>query len=231
LFPVMLRRLEEFSKSTKNKSNLYATWGAKSRTMGFLARRCSKEFLSSYVEKHTELLDAVSEPGLQLSAVAEVDVAIRLHEHGLLPEAQRRKFVETVTGYAVGGEDLYALSGNDIRSVFKGTEFEEFRQRVRTELVPRLADVRREWQVNYSSGESADDFMEPLKDSFRALTAEFEGDQEVKDIVDRETNHLYEWIGEHSEEEGDGKPKRTLGDVGTLEEFDDTRSIFEDVDA
>jgi len=58
---------------------------------------------------------------------AEVDVAIRLHEHGLLPEPQRRKFVETVTGYALRGEDLYALGDHDIRSVFKGNEFEELR--------------------------------------------------------------------------------------------------------
>lgn len=97
--------------------------------------------------------------------------------------------------------------------------------------MPRLGDVRRERQGNYSSGESADDFMDPLKDSFRALTAAFEGDQVVKDIVDRETSHLYEWIAEHSEEEGDGKLKRTLGDVETLEELDDNRSIFDDVDA
>jgi hypothetical protein len=231
LFPLMLRRLEEFSKSSKYKSALFASWGAKSRIMGFLARRCSKEFLSFYVAKHPELLDDVSEPGLLLSAVSEVDVAVRLHEYGLLPEPQRRKFIEKVTGYGLRGEDLYALGDHDIRSVFNGNEFEEFRQRVRTELVPRLGDVRREWQGNHSPSESADDFMDPLKDSFRALTTAFEGDQEVKDIVDRETSHLYEWIAEHSEEEGDGKQKRTLGNVETLEESDDNRSIFDDVDA
>jgi hypothetical protein len=231
LFPVMLRRLEEFSKSPEYKSDLYATWGAKSKIMGFLAQRCSKEFLSFYVEKHPEILDNVAEPGLLLSAVSEVDLAVRLNEHGLLPELQRRKFVETVTGYALRGEDLYALGDHDIRSVFKGNEFEEFRQQVRTELVPRLADVRREWQVNYSSGDSADDYMEPLKDSFRALTGEFAGDEKIKHIVEKETSYLNDWIAEHTDEEADGKPKRTFGDVETPEEFDDSRSIFDDVDA
>ena len=57
--------------------------------------------------------------------------------------------------------------------------------------------------------------MEPLKDSFRALTAEFAGDEEVKEIVDKETSYLYDWIAEHSEEEADGKPKRTLGNLET----------------
>jgi hypothetical protein len=231
LFPVMLRRLEEFSKSAEYKSDLYATWGAQSRIMGFLAQRCSREFLSFYVAKHPEILDKVAEPGLLLSAVSEVDVAVRLNEHALLPEPQRRRFVATVTGYALRGEDLYALGDHDIRSVFKGNEFEEFRQQVRTELVPRLADVRREWQVNYSSGDSADDYMEPLKDSFRALTGEFAGDEKVKNMVEKETSYLNDWIAEHTDAEADGKPNRTFGDVEAPEEFDDSRSIFDDVDA
>jgi len=198
--------------------------------MDFLARRYSKEFLAFYVEKHPELLDRVAEPGLQLSAVSEADLAPRLHEHGLLPEPQRLKFVETVSGYALRGEDLYALKDHDIRSVFTDQEFEDFRQQVRTDLVPRLAEVRREWESNYSSGESADDFMDPLRDSFRALTGEFVGDDEVKEIVDMQSALVDEWIGEHTEEEPADKPRRTLGDVETLETLDESRSIFDDID-
>jgi len=231
LFPAMLRRLEDFSKSSKYKSHLYASWGAKSRIMGFLARRCSKEFLSLYVEKHPEALDDVSEPGLMLSAVSEVDVAVRLHEYGILPEPQRQKFVETVTGYALSGRDLYALGDKHIRSVFTAKEFKKFRAQVRTELVPRLGDVRRDWESNYSCGESPDDFMEGLKDLFRILQAEFAGDQEVKKIVDRETNYMYQWIGDHTPEEDDSKPSRKLGVLETVEQFDRNRSIFDDVDA
>jgi len=230
LFPHMLRRLDEFSSSTKYKSPMFATYSAKSRIMDFLARRCSKEFLAFYVEKHPELLDRVAEPGLQLSAVSEADLAPRLHEHGLLPEPQRLKFVETVSGYALRGEDLYALKDHDIRSVFTDQEFEDFRQQVRTDLVPRLAEVRREWESNYSSGESADDFMDPLRDSFRALTGEFVGDDEVKEIVDMQSALVDEWIGEHTEEEPADKPRRTLGDVETLETLDESRSIFDDID-
>ncbi len=231
LFPLMLRRLEEFSKSSEYKSPLYAAWGAKSRIMRFLAWRCSKEFLSFYIGKHPEVLDAVAEPGLMLSAVSEVDVAVRLHEWGLLPEPQRLKFLETVTGYALRGEDLYALGDHEIRSVFEKAEFEEFRKQVRAKLVPRLDDVRREWQANHSSGESADDYMQPLKDLLKALTDEFADDDEVRKIVKAETNRLDCWIAEHSEEDAEDKPGRTLGDVATPDEFDDNRSIFDDVDA
>jgi Novel STAND NTPase 3 len=232
LFPLILKRLDEYSSSPKYKSPVYATWGARSRIMDFLARRCSKEFLLFYLEKHVELLDRVAEPGLMLSAVSEVDLAARLHKHGLLPEPQRLKFLETVSGYALRGEDLDALSDYDIRSIFTDQEFEEFREQLHTELVPRLADVRRDWQSNYTgSDDSADSFMEPLKESLKALTDEFPGDVEVKAIVDRETDLVNNWIAEHSEEEPDDKPRRKLGDVATPDQFEDARSIFDDVDA
>jgi energy-coupling factor transporter ATP-binding protein EcfA2 len=233
LFPLMLRRLDEYSSSPRYKSPAYSVWRAQDRINGFLARRCSKEFLSFYVGKHPELLDRVAEPGLMLSAVSEVDLAVRLHKHGLLPERQRLKFLETVVGYALHGEDLYALTDSGIRSVFTARAFEIFRQLVRAEFVPRLAKVRREWQANYSysSDESADDFMAPLMDIFEALTKEFVDDDEVKTIVRRETNRLNEWIADHTEEEPADKPGRTLGDIETPDQLDDARSIFDDIDA
>jgi energy-coupling factor transporter ATP-binding protein EcfA2 len=231
LFPLMLRRLDEFTSSTRYKSAAFSSYGARSRTIDFLARRCAKEFLAFYIEKHPKLLDRVADPGLALSAVSEVDLAARLHGHSLLPEAQRLKFVETVSGYALRGEDFDALNDFDIRSVFTDEEFRDLRYQVRTELIPRLDEVRREWQSNYHSGETAEAFMDPLLDSFRKLKIEFAEDDEVAAIVDRETDRLNEWIGEHTEEEPETKPRRKLGEVEMPEQFYAGRSIFDDVDA
>jgi hypothetical protein len=50
-----------------------------------------------------------------LSAVSEVDPAARSHKHRLLPEPEHLNFVNAVSGYALRGEDLYALSDWDIR--------------------------------------------------------------------------------------------------------------------
>lgn len=183
------------------------------------------------MEKHPELLDRAAEPGLLLSAVSEVDLAVTLHEQGLLPETHRRKFVETVTGYALNGDDLEALGNQGIRSVFNGGEFEDFRQQVRTKLVPRLDDVRRDWLSNRGSDDSPEDFAQPLKDWLKSLADEFADDDKVKGIVKRECTYIDEWIAEHSDEEQQDRPTRTLGAVETPEEFDDARSIFDDVDA
>src|ERR1700730_8998019 len=95
------------------------------------------DFLLRYIERHLDVLDRVSKPGLFLNSVSEVDLAIRLHELGLLPEEYRQAFVTTVIAYAIEGEDLYALESLRIQSVFTSAELSAFRERVRAELVPR----------------------------------------------------------------------------------------------
>ena len=69
-----------------------------------------------YFDRHPDLLDKVAKPGLLLHAVPEVDLAVRLHELGLLPDGHRKKFIATVSNYALAGEDLYALEDLGIRS-------------------------------------------------------------------------------------------------------------------
>jgi hypothetical protein len=49
----MLRRLDEFSATAEYKSPWLSIWRAKDNLQGFLARRCSKDFLSLYVEKRS----------------------------------------------------------------------------------------------------------------------------------------------------------------------------------
>jgi len=110
-----------------------------------------------YIEDNPGLLDRIVEPGLMLSAMSEVDLVARLHTLGLLPEPHRRKFIETVSQYAVDGDDLAAMSNKSIRSVFGDSEFDELKSRVRSELLPRLDDVRRTVQSNHSSNESPEE--------------------------------------------------------------------------
>ena len=142
LFPLVLKRLNEFSLPAQYKSAALSSWNSQRRIDDFLSSRCSKDFLVYYIEEHPDVFDRVSKPGLFLNTVSEVDLAIRLHELGLLPETYRQTFVTTVACYAIGGEDLYALESLRIQSVFTPTELTEFRARVRAELIPNLTDIR-----------------------------------------------------------------------------------------
>jgi hypothetical protein len=230
LFPRMLEKLEEFSQSKSYKSAWLSAFGVKRALQGFLARRCVKEFLSLYLERNAGLLDQVSSPGLFLDTVPEVRLAKRLHEFALLPEDKRKRFVETVSDYVLEGQDAAALDDDGIRTLFADEEFEALVQRARTELVPRLADIRREWEANYSSDEPPEEHMQKLIEFFGSLKKRFVDDEKALRVVEREVRRTSEWIDEHTLEEPEIS-RRELGRVEAPDEPHNTRSVFDDIDA
>ena len=231
LFPLMLQRLQDYSATAQYKTVWMAEWGARGGVHRFLAFRCSKEFLALYIAQYSAILDRVAQPGLMLSAVSEVDLALRLYEVGLLPEETREKFIAAVSAYVVDGEDFYALESKRLRNVFREEEFNALRDRVRTELLPRLEDVRRDWESNHQLDESPDDHMQPLLQGFEILGAMFDGDETVSENIERETEQVREWISEHMPDESDQRPERRLGEAPIAEDLSGDRSIFDDVDA
>lgn len=232
LFSLVLKRLDEASADKQYKSPWLSQWMGRGRVVGFLATRCSKEFLQLYLQRHPELLQKVAQPGLFLYAVSEVDLAIRLHEFKLLPEAQRKRFVETVVSYALEGEDLYAIESHRIQSVFTPAELTSFRERIRAELLPNLANVRETWQRNRNSDESPDQHLDPLLDSFSALKKEFADDSVAISQIDRQIKLGRKWCEQLLADEPDNeRPERSLEEI----EPQDTpplqaRGIFDDVD-
>ena len=231
LFPLMLQRLQEFSTTAHYKTAWMSKLGARSDLQWFLAFRCSKDFLVLYIEQDSEIFDSVAKPGLMLNAVSEVTLALRLHELGLLPEETRQKFIAAVSQYVLDGEDFYALQSDRLRHVFSEDEFDELQRRVRAELLPRLDDVRHEWQSNHQSDESADDHMQPLLEAFETLEAMFDDDETAVEKIDRETKHVQEWLREHTPDDSDERPERRLGEAPASDILSGDRSIFDDVDA
>ena len=96
-----------------------------------------------------------------------------------------------------------------IQSVFTSSELSAFRERVRAELVPNLADVRRTWQSNRSSDQHADEHMKPLLESFSALKEEFVDDPAILGNIDHEIKLAREWIAEMDDEPKEDRPART----------------------
>ena len=232
LFTLVLRRLDEASADKQYKAPWLSQWMGRGRILGFLASRCSREFLQLYLQHDPEVLQKVSEPGMFLHAVSEVDLAIRLHELKLLPEKQRKRFVETVIGYALEGEDLYAIESHRIQSVFTSAELASFHERVRAELVPNLAKVRETWQRNRNSDERPDQHLDPLLDSFSSLKKEFADDPLIVSQIERQIKLGREWYEELLADEPEKeRPERTLAAVDPKVTLPpQARVIFDDVD-
>ena len=211
---------------------MLSDWDRRGRLDRFLTYRCSKEFLTQYIKKNPKVLVRASSPGLMLSASSEVDLAIRLHELGLLPEKQREAFVSKVVAYVFDGEDLYAIDNAEIQGVFTEAELAEFR-RLRDELLPRLSDIRYERQGNHDSDYEPDGHIQPLIDSFEALNKEFSGEAAIVAEIDKQSRYAEEWIAETNVERDPARerPARSFGDVdGQEQPAGQARSIFDDID-
>ena len=228
-FPLVLSKLGEFTATRSYKSSWLSAWGATRAIQGFLSRRCSKEFLALYLAQYPELLDRVSEPGLYLDTVTEVRLAARLNEFDLLPDVNRKRFVETVSNYALTGEDADALGNATIQSLFHDDELDELRERVRVELIPRLSDVQKEWEANYSRDDAPDGHMQRLLESFATLEQCFSDDVLVISTIEQETQRTNDWVHENTQDEPEISP-RELGNAESPDKPSSARSLFDDID-
>jgi energy-coupling factor transporter ATP-binding protein EcfA2 len=214
-------------------------WEKRRNVDRFLGERCDRAFLELYLEHHPQLLERVSNPGLRLDTVSEVDVAVRLFKLDLLPEQYRAKFVQTVVEYAVNGEDGHVFESSEIRQMFKRQEKKELKRRIREELIPNLANARHNWEYNLPSDEDPESYIQPYSDLLTALEHEFPGNPEVRKAVISETLTIRRWIEKAQQdmaERGDPRdqePEYDSSDYSATGPSGEgaSRSIFDDIDA
>ena len=230
LFGLVIDRIEA-AYAARYKTEEMSFWDVRARVETFLSYRCTKEFLGMLLQRQPKLLDRVSDPGLYLNAVSEVDLAVRLNEVDLLPEEYRRRFVEKIVGYALDGEDLYGIGDSRIQSVFTAAEREEFKNKLRGVLVPNLHEVRDRWESDRGS-ESPDVHMQPYLNSLGPLRDLFANEADIANAVANEIQETKEWIefqlGDYGE---DNPPQRRFGEVSAGPAiWASGRNIFDDID-
>ncbi|MHC1623499.1 MAG: nSTAND3 domain-containing NTPase, partial [Candidatus Methanospirareceae archaeon] len=109
--------------------------------LGFLATRCSSAFLEYYILEHHELARSLERPMSFLYGSSEVQLLVRLHEYGILPEQWRKRFVADATELAVETPDVDCLAIPRIRALLNEDDIDSILGRVRSELLPSFSDV------------------------------------------------------------------------------------------
>jgi hypothetical protein len=221
-FAMIRRRLSDPANTAIRRGQYYSWNDAKTR---FLARRCDREFLEGYLAQSPEILESINEPGLTLGADDDVELAVRLFREGLLPEDNRKAFVD--------GEDGYALRDRSIRKMFRPSEWKHFAERLRLELVPNLARARRYWESNHDRRDDPEEYMDEFKSILDSLEGLFPSDPATLREVGWQRNAMDEWIAErHSEpDENESRPPRLPTQRADDPKGSQVRSIFDDVDA
>ena len=227
-FSLMVTKLEELPKSSASPVDTWLGWDL----VGFLTYRCSKDFLSFYLKHDPGIMEKISSPGLFLSThEGDVGLVNRLHELNLLPEKHRKSFVDTVSDHAIRGDDPVALTNDAIRTMFTGNEFEELVRRLRVELVPQLAEVRMDWELNWPSDWPPGDYMQPFVELLDAMKVQFADDQGAIEAIEHEIWQLEEWIEENPPEGYEVEERPLQLEKADLPENPQTkRSIFDDID-
>ena len=230
LFPEIIGKLEKLSNIASNDSDAIARDGATWRLASFLDSRCTAEFLKLYVQGHPDFLWQVSYPTVMLEYAPEVSLILRLREFDLLPEENRKRFVEKASEEALACLDAGALANRRIRILFREDEFDTLIQRIRDELLPDLDNIRDNEQSNWDEDISPDDWMQPLNEFLRALDTYFQKEQDVVNLVDQQLSMIENWVVEHTEIQHE-RGERLIGNVDIPVIPQSARSIFDDIDA
>ncbi len=215
----LITRLESFNTKKWNKFSLHR----------FLSRRCDREFLQRYLARNPGFISNLS-VGAYLYAVSDVDVLVRLHEFGLLPESERLHAVETIRDLAIDIPDSGFLR-EEIRSFMTQEEFIHLLDYVQTTLLPDLDRHIDQWRYNYNSDDNPEIYFDELKSALQDYGEEFEENENAtKQItkaladIDLLIEKLRSEFPEKPDEDG------SLGGRAQEDAQDSVRSIFDDVD-
>ncbi len=134
--------------------------GMKWQLHRFLAFRCDRDFLTRYIDKYPHFIHALSVSSY-LYTVSDVDVLVRLHEFGLLPESKRAAVAVTIRGLVVETPDAGFLR-EGVRGLLTPEEFASILEDIRTELLPDLDSTIWDWRGNYDRDEDPENHFDEL---------------------------------------------------------------------
>jgi len=231
LFPFILERILLFKESEAYKTGYLSIWGAKRKIYTFLSRRSSKDFLKLYISENPEIFEQILNPSMSFYYSAEIDLVIKLHELNLLPENYRKEFVDYIAFYTISGDDFYILKNEVLQKVFTTNELEDLKQKILTDLLPKIRDVRlrRECEFQEQNSDTAEDHMEDFFDKMDTLLEEFKGEESIIKNIEKEVMYAKNWVSDHHFD-ADKIPERVLNTTIENTTITTSRSIFDDID-
>jgi hypothetical protein len=137
--------------------------------------------------------------------------------------------VETVSEYARTGEDAHVLSDPELRSLLNEKELNRLREAVRTEVLPRIEEVRFEHQANCAPDDDPEWHMRRFTQLLTMIEETYPQSRRIRNIIKRERLLVQEWIDENPTEE-DSSASRDITIDEPSASPDGSRSIFDDID-
>jgi hypothetical protein len=166
-----------------------------------------------------------------LEAVEKNELAARLNQFGLFPQAMRVKFAEELIDLCVRGTDPAVLWNEALRSMLVDAEYEALLTRVRVELLADLPEAIDHCTAGWDNESNPEHEVEPLRTLVFHLPYIFPGDPEIAETATALDKLLDKWVEGHWPEQEDeephseGAPGKNLGNLSGPSE----RSVFDDL--
>ncbi|CAG5006558.1 hypothetical protein DYBT9275_03849 [Dyadobacter sp. CECT 9275] len=193
----------------------------------FLSYRVDKNFLIHFLNANPHFINSLSVYS-HFTACSDLDVILKLHEHQLLPEEQRKTFVTRIKELAVSTPDAGFLR-DDIGQLLTRAEREEILYQIQHALIPQLSSVIETWRWDYNSNEDPESHFEELIGTLGNFKEAFD-DKKVQAKLESGLAKIHEII-EELNSDYEEPSNRILYDAEHSRDLgNEFRSIFDDVD-
>ena len=225
--PVWPKVIDRLSRTLNNSetSEIQRDW-----CWRYLARQCVPAFQRLYLERHPDVLDALSRPALRLELDSGADLIASLHRNGVLPEHARAIFVQSVIDNCVNEADGTVLWDSRFRDMLNADEERTLRSRLMTEVVADPRSTFENFTSWFPEDEDPAEFTQPIEEFAGALIAEFEDDETVLAAAAALEDARWEWVRDQGwSDESLDDDRRYDMPRATTQSTQRHRSVFDDL--
>ncbi len=233
LFALVTERVHSFRNSASYKSHQLSIWDARRRIKRFLAERCSKEFLETYLRTDPGVIEDIDRPSVYLEFSEDVDLAISMSGFGILPGPLRQSLVALAIERATEGGDPRILVDAGFRALMTPQESSRLGHDLRTLLLPKIDLVRMNLEEQYQEDDGdAEWHMRRFLQCLTGIADHFPTSRRIQNLVNRQRTRTRSWVA-LQEQRLKEAPEDTSHDIAakdaTLVTPERRRNIFDDV--
>jgi energy-coupling factor transporter ATP-binding protein EcfA2 len=219
-FDIVLARIKLLASKREYKTSI----------LRFLAKRCSKGFLETYIAQNPDFISSLRIYSY-IEYLAETFMVAKLHELDLITEEFRLKTVQEIHRLAIDTPDS-GFTNPDIRKILTDNEYQSIVDDLHNYLLPGLSDRVEDWKSNYDDEGDPDGHFSPLITTLRELKSVFEENDQSLKLIDNGLAHLDRVIEDikmemPNQENPHDDYRNHKSNISTAIS---SRSIFDDVD-
>lgn len=145
------------------------------RIASFLSYRANKSFSLLMLNRRPDVLDRLLHYHVPIKDDTDADLAIKLHDQGLLPSEHLQKLKGALENAAIEYADASVLQEPRLGALFTDDEREAFLDRIETELFQRVDDQISRLRADWDSDTPPDDYFDLFESALRTFVNALSG--------------------------------------------------------